>query len=545
MEIFPENFCENVLQHHPIPVFFLDTNGFVVWMNELSEKLFQLKEHTSFLHHLNSEPVNFYFNEALKGQANIFQIEMERNQTIKVSICFTPIMEHGQMIGVYGVASNDAKRNLIEEKAVKLAYEDYLTQLPNRFQFIHKLQEKITQARKKQTKLAVLIFDVNRFRMINETLGYYFGDQALKAITKRICKFLKSQDIIARMGGDEFILLLDEVYSVTDVKEFVQQLLNDMNEPYEIEGFELTITTSVGVSIFPDHGLDTQTLIKTADTALSKAKGNGTNHFEIYQSEMANGTYEWFEVEKYLHKALERDEFELYYQPQFDANSHEICGIEVLVRWRHPEHGLVSPATFIEIAEETGLIAPIGQWVLLQSCIQMKSWLDQGHPHVPLSVNVSLKQFMQKNFTQVVANVLEQSNLPPEYLILEVTESVTIDLERAIKVMEELNKLGVKISLDDFGTGYSSLQYLSELPIAEMKIDKSFVDGIEKNDRSKAIIAMIVKLGHLLNVSVIAEGVENRNQYLYLKEQGCDKIQGYFFSKPLITSDYEKLYVNC
>lgn len=541
-EIISYRFCENVLRYHPIPTFILNKDGKVVWMNEPFYKLFGIEKNTSFLQQINSEPAYIYFQETLKGEANFFQIDLKSNKKKQVWLCFSPIIENGQVVGVYGVGSNERIEKLLEEKSLKVAYEDHLTRLPNRFKFIHQLEETIRQAKLTQKKLAILIFDINRFRMINEALGHFFGDKALIRITERMVKFKRDNDFVARMGGDEFILLLNEIESVQEVKEFVRRILHDMNQPYEIDGFEFTITTSVGISIYPEHGLDTQTLIKTADTALSKAKGNGTNHYEIYQLEMTNGINEWFEVEKMLHRALDRNEFKLYFQPQIYTKDKSVCGLEVLVRWHHPENGVISPGKFIEIAEETGLIASIGEWVLLEGCKQMKKWLDEGHSPIPISINVSLKQFMQKNFSQMVHHVLIKSQLPAELLILEITESITIDLDRMLKTMEQLKKIGVKISLDDFGTGYSSLQYLSELPIDELKIDKSFVNGITENDRSKAIISMIVNLGHLLNLSVIAEGVENEEQYLYLLEQGCDKIQGYYFSKPLEATDYERIF---
>lgn len=543
-KIITENFCKNVLQYHPIPVFFLDVEGNLVWSNEPFYKLFHINKKESFLQFFNKEPVYFYFNQALNGFANIFQIEMEHSDSpISLSICFTPMMGDGEVVGIYGIASNDSDDRLIQEKFVKFACEDHLTQLPNRFQFFQLLDETIRESKSSQHKLAVLMFDINRFRLINENLGYFFGDQALKLITERMMKYKRENDILARMGGDEFILLLKEIKSVEEVKEKVEHILYEMTQPYEIEGFEFTLTTSVGISIFPDHGLDTQTLIKTADTALSKAKTNGTNHYEIYTSEMARGIYEWFQVEKFLHRALERKEFKLYFQPQFCTKTKTICGVEVLVRWQHPENGLISPGSFIEIAEETGLIAPIGEWVLLKSCQQMKRWLDLGHRELSVSVNVSLKQFTQRNFAETVTNVLKKTKLPANHLTLEVTESTMIDLERTLETMKKLKRLGVKISLDDFGTGYSSLQYLSELPIDELKIDKSFVNGICHNERSKAIISMIIQLGHLLNLSVIAEGVENEQQYIHLTNLGCDKVQGYYFSKPLMAEEYEELYV--
>lgn len=544
--LYNQTFFTNLFQNNPFPIFFLDTEGNLICMNKPFEQLFgiNIDEKISFFQLVNNEKANFYFGEALNGKANVFEMTatLPKGNTLLLTTSFTPIIENHTVIGVYGATLDHTKYKIVEQK-IKIAGEDNLTGLPNRFHFINELEETIKIAKKNNEKFAIFIIDINRFRIINDTLGYVLGDQALITLSKRIKAFKGDNNFLARMGGDEFVLLLKTIQSIEEVKEFAQKILNTVNDPFIIEGYEFTLTSSIGISIFPDHGVDPQNLIKTADAAMTRAKMLGTNHYEIYTSEMSRRFHEWFQVEKFLHRALERDEFQLYYQPQFYTSTKKICGIEVLVRWQHPEEGLISPGRFIEIAEKTGLIGPIGEWVLLQGCKQMKSWIDSGHPSVPLSVNVSLKQFMQKDFVQIVEKVLEESQLPPENLSLEVTESVTMNLTVTQKIVKQLKELGVKISLDDFGTGYSSLQYLSELPMDELKIDKTFVDGICENHRSKAIISMIVNLGHLLNLSVIAEGVESEEQFAYLLEQGCDKVQGYLFSKPLSAVQYEKIYL--
>ncbi|WP_096198896.1 sensor domain-containing protein [Bacillus sp. FJAT-45350] len=481
--------------------------------------------------------------KAIKGQAQTFEIPINHKENKKVilNVTVVPNIIDGQVRGTIGIAQDVTKKRIVEEKVAKMANEDVLTGLPNRRLFIKALEDSIEKANRKNEKLAILFIDIDRFKIINDTLGHSFGDEALIEITRRLNDCLDGQALLARMGGDEFTLLIPSVNLNEEVCEVAERILGKVSQPLEVEGYEFTMTTSIGIAIFPDSGSNAETLIKCADAAMYRAKAQGTDRYQLYSTDMNRGFYEWFQVENDLRRALEREEFELYYQPQFLTSEQKVIGVEVLVRWQHPEHGLVPPGKFISIAEETGLIVPIGEWVLRNACKQMKEWLDKGYPNIQISVNLSLRQFMQKNIVQVVEKALTDSQLPPEYLDLEITESVTIDLSRTMTILEKLKELGVKISLDDFGTGYSSLQYLSEFPIDELKIDQSFVNNIGIKENSKAIIAMIINLGHLLNLEVIAEGVETKEQVEFLLDKGCDKVQGYFYSRPLSTIDYERV----
>jgi diguanylate cyclase (GGDEF)-like protein/PAS domain S-box-containing protein len=475
------------------------------------------------------------FERALKGVSSTLEVEFIHDYTHKQKvISLIPIQVDLIVEEIL----------IIAEMKNKIATIDELTGLPNRKFLMTKLSTALLQASKHNEKLAVIFIDLDRFKLLNDALGHRLGDRALQMIAARVEQILHgSSATLARVGGDEFVVLIRHLHSLEQASETAGRLLEKIREPLIIEGYEFTLTASIGISIYPDSGVEADTLIKSADAALYRAKANGSDVCELFNKEMRYQLYEKFYVENDLRRALARGEFALFFQPQFHLETNRYCGEEVLVRWFHPFEGVVSPVKFLSIAEETGLIVSIGKWVLREACVQKMELIQMGLPEVPMSVNLSLRQFLQKNIVEMVKEILDESKLPPYLLELEVTESVTIDIDRTIDVLKRLLKLGVRISLDDFGTGYSSLQYVSQLPIEELKIDQSFVQNIGKGKQSEGIISMIINLAKYLDLSVIAEGVETKEQLLFLRKQRCDKVQGYIYSKPLNLQEY-KLYLS-
>lgn len=416
---------------------------------------------------------------------------------------------------------------LMASKLNKLSITDPLTNLFNR-RYIESYQ-----IGKKRSY--VLFIDLDRFKFINDSLGHSFGDQILKAVSNRLKKQTDKRDIIARIGGDEFVIISNEA-NVNNIKKKAKKILKELSEPYEIEGSEIFLTASIGISNRSELNEPLNDLIVKADIAMYKAKLKGKNQYQFYMEEMNEEIMEITELEKGLHKALKRKEFILEYQPKFDLKTNKIVGMEALVRWQHPSQGLIPPTKFIPLAEETGLIVPIGTWVMYTACLQNKAWQDAGFTPLRISVNISARQF-QHHLVSTVKRVLNQTGLDPRWLELEITESMLMkNVEQAVQILRELKEMGVYLSIDDFGTGFCSLSYLKRLPIDTLKIDKSFVDDILTDT---SIINAIVTLAHNLKMDVIAEGIENEQQSNALLLQHCDLGQGYLFCHPLTNQQFE------
>jgi diguanylate cyclase (GGDEF)-like protein len=415
-----------------------------------------------------------------------------------------------------------------------LAHHDVLTGLPNRILLYDRLAQAIALARRSGKQLAVMFMDLDRFKHINDSLGHTVGDQLLQSVGQRLLVCVRQSDTISRLGGDEFVALLPDIDHPEDAALSAQKMIAAIALPHRIDQHDLHIGASIGISIYPEDGLDAETLIKHADTAMFHAKDNGRNTYAFFEQEMTARAIARQSIEASLRLALERQEFVLHYQPKINLLSGTIVGIEALVRWQHPQRGLLIPADFVPIAEDSGLILPLGRWVLREACRQARAWQDAGLPPVSIAVNTSALEFRARDFLEYLRATLEESRLEPRYLELELTESVLMrDAASADSVLHALAGLGVKLAIDDFGTGYSSLSYLRQFPINTLKIDRSFVNQITSNPDDAAIVSAVISMGKSLKQRVIAEGVETAEQAAFLLAQHCDEAQGNFFGRPV------------
>jgi len=393
-----------------------------------------------------------------------------------------------------------------------------------------------------ETNLAILFLDLDRFKVINDTFGHSCGDIFLTEVTKRLLGCMGENDILARMGGDEFIFLLKDFQDEAYVVDTAKRILEQFKEPFTVNSNKFHTTVSIGVVISPKNTTTLEELMVNADNAMYKAKYQGKNEFVIHSPEILVNSFEKLQLENDLRNALEKNQLVLHYQPQVCRNSKKIVGVEALIRWNHPEFGLLYPDKFIGLAEEIGIITEIGEWVIEQACIQNKKWQNAGMRPIKIAVNLSAQQFFKLSLVDYVSKVLTQTGLDPEYLVLEITESMAMDFGYSLKVLRKLKDIGVCISIDDFGTGYSSLSYLKVFPIDYLKIDKSFVRDILEDDNDDNIVKGIITLAHNLGLQVIAEGVETEEQFEFLKKHDCDEFQGYLFSKPIDVGHFEQMY---
>ncbi len=429
----------------------------------------------------------------------------------------------------------------VKVRMAHLAQHDALTDLPNRILLNDRLAQAIALARRQGKQLAVMFLDLDRFKHINDSLGHAVGDQLLQSVAQRLTAVVRSSDTVCRQGGDEFVILLADVEHAEDAALSAQKILAALTVPHRIDQLELHVTVSIGISIYPDDGQDADTLIKSADTAMYHAKEGGRNNYQFFEPDMNVLAVERHSIEGGLRRALERQEFMLHYQPKIDLESGVISGVEALVRWQHPQRGQILPEQFVWIAEDCGLIVPIGAWVLREACREAQTWQDAGLPPIPVAVNISAVQFRHKDFLQSLADILNDTGLAPRYLELELTESVLMhDADSTACVLKALKAMGVRLAIDDFGTGYSSLSYLKRFPIDTLKIDQSFLRDITHataDSDDAAIVAAVVSMGKNLNQRVIAEGVETREQLAFLQAQGCGEGQGFYFSRPVTAEE--------
>ena len=449
--------------------------------------------------------------------------------------------ELGKTIQYVSVFSDITERFQREERIKYQAYHDALTGLPNRSLLHDRLSMALTHAHRSGKMIAIMMLDLDRFKRINDTLGHPVGDILLQVVAKRLANTIRSGDTVSRLGGDEFAIILENIGSVENVIKVAQKILRRMEAPVQIKAHDLYISTSIGISLYPTDGQDADSLLKFADTAMYQAKQEGRNQYRLYTPKMNDKALQRLAMENELRKALDREEFLVYYQPKLDLSSGKVIGAEALVRWKHPQLGFLSPSEFIPLAEETGLIKPVGDFVLRAACKQNKYWQDKGLNEICISVNLSAVQFQQKNLLHKVTHCLTEVGLNPAYLELEITESSAIqNPQMTVKTLKEFKKLGIQLSIDDFGTGYSSLGLLNQLPLDTLKIDKSFIRDITSDKDNQAIVSAIIAMSHNLGIKLVAEGVETKEQMAYLKEHQCDQIQGYLISPPIAAEQFEK-----
>ena len=450
---------------------------------------------------------------------------------------------------VLGLVRDISERKRTEEQIRRLAYCDSLTGIPNRQAFLETLERELLRSKEHDKKFAVLFMDLDAFKRINDTLGHDVGDHLLKVVSERLRETIRPSDLVlraehefesssggsnlARLGGDEFTILIPDLERVEDALNVAHRVKEAMRRPFMIEGHEIFVTASIGISLYPEDGEDCNSLLKYADTAMYHAKNCGKNNAKLYSSSLTMEIMSHVKMEVGLRKALQNNELYLLYQPQIDVPSTQIVGVEALVRWRHPERGIISPTEFIPLAEETGLIVPIGEWVLRTACNQAKAWQSDGGRAIRMAVNLSAKQFKDENLMQIVLSALADTGLDARLLELELTEGTLMDDARATMVtLEQLRGIGVYLSIDDFGTGYSSMNYLKRFDVRALKIDKSFIAGLPQDTENAAITRAIIAMAHGLKMVVVAEGVETDEQLLMLEEYGCDMAQGYFLGHP-------------
>ncbi len=441
-------------------------------------------------------------------------------------------------------ATSIQEKQALDEKMIYQAQHDFETGLPNRALLVQRLSQDLDECRRRQQELAVLLIDLDRFKLINDSLGHVVGDALLKQVAHRIQISVRMNDLVTRLGGDEFVIVLTKVKNRQDVGKVAQNLLKAIQRPFYVDGTELFITGSIGISLFPAQGKTVTELLRQADNAMYRVKAQGKNNFQFFSEEMSDIELRRLSLVTQLHKALEYEELTLFYQPQLNLQNGKLVGMEALIRWKHRELGMISPAEFIPLAEETGLIVTIGNWVLNEACKQTKKWQLAGFAPIRMSVNVSAVQFSRNDFLSLVKEALQTSELAPGCLELELTEGLLLqDIHGAATKLKELKKLGVYIAIDDFGTGYSSLRYLKQLPIDTLKIDQSFIKDMTVSDRvqskDKALVEAIIMLGHNLGMHIIAEGVELQGQLDFLRASNCEEIQGYLFCRPLPTDEVE------
>ena len=462
---------------------------------------------------------------------------------IPVEDSLAPIHDRqGRTTGTVIVFRDVSASRTMATQMAHSAQHDFLTGLPNRMLFNDRVAQAIALGRRNSKKVAVLFLDLDGFKHINDSLGHPTGDKVLQSVAKRLVDCVRFSDTVSRQGGDEFVVLLSEVAQAEDAAISARRMLHAVAETHSIDKHDLHVTTSIGVSVYPDDGPDSETLIKNADTAMYQAKENGRQSYQFFKSDMNIRAVERQSIEENLRRALERNEFTLHYQPKVNLNTGEITGAEALIRWKHPTEGLVSPARFIPVAEDCGLILPISNWVLREACKQAREWMVAGLHSISVAVNISALELRDESFLERVFAILAETCLDPRLLELELTESVLMKHpDSATSILKNLRAAGVRVAVDDFGTGYSSLSYLRKFPADAIKIDQSFIRQMSATPGETSIVTAIIRMGQSLNLRVIAEGVETQTELEFLQSQHCDEAQGYYFSRPVSPQQFASL----
>jgi diguanylate cyclase (GGDEF)-like protein/PAS domain S-box-containing protein len=527
---------------------------YVLW-NRFMEELTGLREGDVIGHpaleifpHLRDQHVDEMLGRALTGETVATpDIHFYIPATARrgwVSTVYRPHLdEEGAIVGVIGLVRDITARKTAEQQVEYQAYHDALTGLANRRLFQEHLSLALALAQRRGALVAVLFLDLDHFKVVNDSLGHTIGDELLRQVARRLKDCVREGDTVARVGGDEFTIVIQELSSREAAGAVAAKVLRAIAEPMELSGHRLYVTTSIGITLFPEDGDDAETLLKNADTAMYQAKAQGRNTYQMATRELSRSTQDRMVVESGLHGALENGELQLLYQPQIDVESMAIVGMEALLRWNHPERGVILPEQFICVAEQRGLILRIGEWVLREACMEARRLQQRGHPFLRMAVNISPRQFRDAALLSIVRSAIEQSGIDPHTLELEITETVAMeDVELTMSTLAQFRSSGVTIAIDDFGTGHSSLSYLKRFPIDALKIDKSFVDDLPDKFEDAAIVSSVISLANGLGLRVIAEGVERREQLEFLRENGCREVQGYYFSYPVAPAELDKLF---
>lgn len=538
-----------------------DLNGYITSWNKGSQILLEYTEEEMLTKHVSSLFLEEDHKALQEGTQELIKhgeyhadkrLVKKSGDIIFVSLSLSILKdEKGNPTALVGYCQDITKRKEAEEKLYEQknilhyqAHHDELTQLPNRTFFNERLEQAIEKAKRNKTLIALFYIDLDHFKQINDSLGHEVGDIVLKITAERLKNKIRKEDTLSRLGGDEFTLIIEELNIAKDVSLLAQKIIEDLEKPIYIDTHTLYISSSIGISIYPDDDTDAKNLLKYADSAMYKAKEEGRNNFQFYSSEMTELAFEHVAMEASLRQALQNEEFVVYYQPQMDGRTDRLVGMEALVRWNHPTLGLVQPYKFIPIAEKNGLIVQIDQWVMKSAMTQFVAWYKDGLNPGVLAMNLAVKQLQKKDFIDTMSNLLKSTQCKPEWIELEVTESqIMTNPQEAIKILKQISEMGIELAVDDFGTGYSSLSYLKRLPIDKLKIDRTFIQDLPDDEEDVGITKSVIALSKSLNLKVIAEGVETDEQKNFLVENGCQNIQGYLYSKPITANEMKERFL--
>lgn len=541
---------QKVINAIPAPIYYKDAEGLYLGCNEAFEKFIGLSRDRVVGRTVygvapkDLADVYFEADQALfrQGGSQTYETSVVYADGSRHEVIFHKAVfegEEGQLGGLVGTMVDITERKRAEAQARYLTHFDPVTELPNQVLLTDRISLQAAHAHRLEQRFAVFCLNLDHFKKINNAYGHAQGDQLLKMVGDRLLACLREDDTAARMGGDSFNLLLPNIGSEESASKMAHKILDNLKTPFDIGGREIFVTASIGIAIYPYDGLDAPTLVKNADTALQRAKERGRNGHHFFDAAMNQRAEEQMSLENHLRRAVETNALVLHYQPQVDTVSGRVVGVEALVRWYHPERGLVMPDRFIPLAEHTGLINPIGEWVLRNACAQARAWQLAGQPPLRVAVNISPRQFQRSDLCRTIEQILRETGLDPCWLSLEVTESVVMqDVDHAIETLVRLKDLGVHLAIDDFGTGYSSLSYLKRFPIDLLKIDRSFIMDIPKIPDDIAIVSAVIAMAHQLNIKVLAEGVQSTAQLDFLRAHHCDELQGYLFARPLAADHF-------
>ncbi|QOR68367.1 EAL domain-containing protein [Cytobacillus suaedae] len=533
---------KSLVDHNMDAVISLDLKGTILHANPSTIKIFGYHEeplhHNSIFNLIDKSDIGHFreiFQETLNGQPSELmecKIKCMDNRIIYVHVKTVPIIVSGEVSGIFAIVKDITEQIHYHKMMKHMAYYDQLTGLPNRSSLKEDLTRIVSKANEIKQQFSIMYLDLDRFKFLNDTLGHNVGDEVLIQVANRLKTINIGGYTIYRQGGDEFIVLFENS-TIKNSSILADRILDVFKKPFIFAQQEYFMTTSIGISCFPNDGIDGETLIKNADTALYQVKERGKGHYQYYRKDMKKGTSQTMLLETGLRKSIERDELVLMYQPQIDLLTGETTSFEALIRWNHPERGFISPGEFIPLAEETGLIIPIGEWVIEKVCKKLRDWKEAGYSDISIAVNLSPRQFQQPGLVRYIESSILANQIDSNNLEFEITEGAIQDSKEALHILAELKKLGVRVAVDDFGTGYSSLSYLKYYPIDTLKIDQSFIKEVLLDKKDMAITTTIIHLAQSLGLAVVAEGVEDEEQAIFLKKMKCDKAQGYFFSRPI------------